>query len=252
MPIDIDVPARGKDSVERLTQEERERTVLGAFILQEIPDSALEPDSQIPDTQVDAGVKEMLVGPEVDAVFWSGGAPAALSMEPPPPSASVAELVGQLSAGSTNIPMGGNTGQTFNFDPGLLAKIGPDQLQQLVQQTQALQNSTIYPAGQPAAPLPRGSGEVDWNSNAYPDYDRGFDEPGRRWSGDESWNERGGVVRGRGLNRGRGRGRNDMSGFGRGGGFKRKPCSFFAQGRQASILRNRVIRETDWKSLAPT
>lgn len=239
MPLDIDVPPKGKDSAERLKQEEREQTALGALYLTaaDVPDSPSEPDSQIPDEQVDTEAKIMLTGPEVDAIFWSGGVPAALSTEPPPTSASVAELVGQLSTGSTDVPMG-NTGQSFNFDPAMLAKIGPD-LQQLVQQAQALQNSSsIYPAGQSVAQVPRGNGESDWNNpSSYPEYDRGYDETGRRWSGsgDDAWTERGGL-RGRGLSRGRGRGRGDTPGFGRGGGFgsnKRKPCSFFAQGRQA-------------------
>ncbi len=235
MPPELEVPPRGKDSVEIKVQEEREQTALGAVYMGgQIQESAAEPSLQIPEEQVDAEVKTMLTGPDVDTIFWSGGVPAALEL--PPSSASVAELVGQLAAGSTDVPMG-NVGQSFNFEPGILANIGPEQLQQLVQQAQAIQQSSSisYPASQSITQTPRGNGDQDWNSNPYPDYDRTYPEENgreRRWSGDDSWTDRGGS---RGRGRGKGRGRGD--GFGRGGfgSNKRKPCNFYAQGRRASL-----------------
>ncbi|KAF7799112.1 hypothetical protein EIP86_010342 [Pleurotus ostreatoroseus] len=180
VPTDIGVPSRGRDSIERVKQEEREQTALGALYLTpaDLPDSPAEPDFQIPEEQVDAEIKSMLAGPDADEVFWTGDAPAALAVEPPP-AVSVAELVGQLSAagGSVDVPMGNTQLLTS------LAQLGPD-IQQLVQQAQAsqppppppappmqaAQAQNPYPAGQPAAPMPRNGEQQDWNANPYPDF----------------------------------------------------------------------------------
>ena len=81
VPTDIGVPSKGRDSIERVKQEEREQTALGALYLTatDLPDSPAEPDFQIPEEQVDAEVKSMLAGP-ADEVFWTGDAPAALAV----------------------------------------------------------------------------------------------------------------------------------------------------------------------------
>ena len=232
IPPSIEVPERGKDSVEKVAQEERELTALGAAYMSDahIPDTAAEPSTQTPEDQVDRDVKLMLTGPEVDAIFWSNGAPAAA--DPPPPTASVAELVGQLTAVAPDVTMSGPPPPPYNqtYDPAVLAGFGPEQLSQLLQQAQAsLQNpSSVYPSAEPAQsqpppqpqPQPPQSAEQNWHNAPYPAYEN--EEP--------RWNEDGWRGGGRGRGRGRGRG-----GFGgRGDGFRnggRRPCMFHAQGR---------------------
>lgn len=227
IPPAIEVPEKGKDSVERVAQEERELTALGAAYMSDahIPDSAAEPSSQIPEDQVDREVKSMLTGPEVDALFWNSGAPAAI--EPPPSTASVAELVGQLTATAPDVTMSSSgPGLPYNsYDPAILAGFGPEQLSQILQQAQAsLQGSSAYPLPAEPAPTQQHPGaDQNWHNAPYPPYEN--EEP--RWN-DDGW--RGG---GRGRGRGRGRG-----GFGRGDGFRnagRRPCMFHMQGRQASL-----------------
>ena len=95
MPPEIEIPPRGGESQERAAQEEREQTALVASYASpaQIPDSPAEPPTQIPEEQVDEGVRLMLTGPDVDAIFWSDGAPA--QIDPLLPSTSVADLVGQ-------------------------------------------------------------------------------------------------------------------------------------------------------------
>lgn len=232
MPLDFDARSRGEESQEKVAQEEREQSALVALYVSpaHIPDSPAEPLTQISEEQVDEGVRLMLAGPDVDAIFWSGGAPAIVE----PPKHSVAELVGQLAAGASDTPLpntslGGQQQLDFKAQgvdmsvmqglPGY-ANLNPDQVQQLVQ---ALSQGGLFQTQAPGQPAPGG----DSNSNQYQDYDRGsyYEDGGRerRWS-EDGWSERGSS---RGRHRG-GRGR------GRGEGFrsnKRKPCSFFAAGR---------------------
>ncbi|KAL4241493.1 hypothetical protein ABKN59_000054 [Abortiporus biennis] len=171
MPTDLDISEKGKDSREKITQEAREQTALIAKYMTsaQIPDSPGEPAMQIPEDKVDEEVKLMITGTDVDSIFWSSGVPAAI--EPQMATASVAELVGQLSAGAPEFANAQS--QPFNFNAAALSSIaglsnfGPDQLQQLVQQAQALQQANTYPA--PSA----GSAEQVWNGG-YSDYDRGY------------------------------------------------------------------------------
>lgn len=230
IPSTIEVPEKGKDSIERVAQEERELTALGAAYMSDahIPGSAAEPSSQIPEDQVDGDVKLMLTGPEVDAIFWSSAAPAAI--EPPPTTASVAELVGQLTAtAAPDVTMSSSgPGLPYNsYDPAMLAGFGPEQLSQILQQAQAsLQNSSVYPPPvDPAPPTQHPGTEQGWHGAPYPPYDN----EDTRW-GDDGW--RGGAGGGGG---GRGRGRGRGRGSGRGDGFRnagRRPCMFHMQGRQ--------------------
>ncbi|KAG9317074.1 hypothetical protein JVU11DRAFT_1261 [Chiua virens] len=99
IPIDIDPTQRGLQSVERMMQEEREQTALGALYMSaaQIPDSPAEPAATILEEEVDADVKMMTVGPESDMIFWSGVVQT--------PQASVADLVNQLAAGGVDHPM---------------------------------------------------------------------------------------------------------------------------------------------------
>ncbi|KAI0959243.1 hypothetical protein AcW1_004123 [Taiwanofungus camphoratus] len=237
IPPDIEIRTRGEDSLEKLTQEEREQSALVALYMSAatIPDSPAEPPSQISEEQVDEGVRRMLTGPNVDSIFWSGDAPAAIE----PPKASVADLVGQLAAGSADVLMSNTSSGAHHFDfkaydldstvmqglPGLTT-LSPEQLQQLVQHAQALTQGGMFPQGSSAG-QPAPGGDQSWGSGQFSDYERaGYYEEGgrdRRWS-EDGWSERG-SSRGRGF-RSRGRGRGD--------GFrsnKRKPCSFFAAGR---------------------
>ncbi|TFK88370.1 hypothetical protein K466DRAFT_585597 [Polyporus arcularius HHB13444] len=237
MPPDLQIPPRGGESTERAAQEEREQSALVVLYSSplEIPDSPAEPPTQIAEEQVDEGVCIMLTGPEVDGVFWQGGAPAIVDTVRP--SASVAELVGQLASAAPDVMMG-DASQAQAAMPNLygnLNGINVEQLQQLMQHAQAL-NQGPY-AGPPSQPQP---GDPWGPGNQYSEYDRGYQEngagrgvgtgdPNRRWTEEaQGWGpDRGG--RGRGGGRG-GRG----ASRGRGDGFrntKRKPCSFFQAGR---------------------
>ncbi|KZT74463.1 hypothetical protein DAEQUDRAFT_720630 [Daedalea quercina L-15889] len=243
MPPEIDVRPRGTESQEKVAQEEREQGALVALYVSEtqIPASPDEPPTQLTEEQTDEGVKVMLTGPDVDAIFWTAGAPAAVE----PPKQSVAELVGQLAAASGVDAFTGSTSagapqqldaKPFGLDtnaiqamPGV-SNLNPEQLQQLVQALSQNQSGTFQPEA-PGQPAP----SAEWNHGRYPpDYDRsggGYHDEGphdRRWPEDGGWAERGSGG-GRGGHRGRGRGR------GRGGepyrNNKRRPCSFFAAGR---------------------
>ncbi|KAI0751637.1 hypothetical protein C8Q80DRAFT_1218314 [Daedaleopsis nitida] len=246
-----DVAPRGGQSQERVAQEEREQSALVVLYSTpaQIPDSPAEPAMQIPEEHVDEGVCIMLTGPDVDAVFWSGGEPAIVDTVRP--SASVAELVGQLAAAAPDVMMGDATHAAAAM-PSLFqafSGINPEQLQQLVQQAQALTQSAFSSLGPTAGPPPQ-AGDPGWGpGNQYSEYDRGYHEngvgrgggdPSRRWN-EENWagtgpsgGDRGGPGpgRGRGLMGRGGPGRG--VGRGRGDGFrsiKRKPCSFFLAGR---------------------
>ncbi|KAI6168929.1 hypothetical protein EDD17DRAFT_1772627 [Pisolithus thermaeus] len=227
-PIPIDIPI-DIESSEKSVQEEREQTALGALYMNaaQIPDSPGEPSMTIPEEEVDADVKLMTVGPESDHIIWNDV----------PQQVSVADLVRQLASGAVDQVMGlhpanGSTAMSLGFDPSILTAIPPEQMQQLMQQAQALFGSPSQ--GQPGAqPGPNFSGVVDqsWsvsnaNSNTY-----GSDFGQHEYSDDTNHTNRGrGRGRGRGGgNRGGGRGRGGDDGSYR--SSKRKPCSFFAEGR---------------------
>lgn len=229
IPSDIEVPVRGEGSQEKATQEQREQTALSAVYMtpQMIPDSPAEPAVVVPEEDVDKDVVTMICG-ESDSVFWSGGLP----VEPVSHTASVADLVGQLAAGSGVDPALGGT--HFNGQGLDLKSVGLDtsatlsavsalpqeQLQQLLQQL-----ASYGPTGS----NPSSYNDIDpaWGTapNQF-EYGQNFHEDNER----ERW------PSGNGKGRGRGRGFSRGRGGGRGGEEyrqpnKRKPCSFFAAGK---------------------
>ena len=226
IPIDIEITPRGLQSVEKTAQEEREQTALGALYMNaaQIPDSPAEPVATIPEEDVDASVTMMTVGPESDIIFWSGAAQT--------PQVSVADLVNQLAAGGIDHPMNSSAGAgglPVGFDPSILSSIPPEQMQQLMQQAQALLNPGQASGGGGQPPPFGGAGQAPgWNApGQFQEFEQEFggdDASARaRWAADRG--------RGRGI-RGRGRGRGDEGSY---KSSKRRPCSFFAEGRRASI-----------------
>ncbi|KAF8450984.1 hypothetical protein L210DRAFT_3470435 [Boletus edulis BED1] len=231
IPIDIELMPRGLESVEKIAQAEREQTALGALYMNaaQIPDSPAELAATISEEDVDASVKMMTVGAESDIVFWSGIAQI--------PQVSVADLVNQLAAGGVDHPMDGSTvggggggGVPVVFDPNILSSIPPEQMQQLMQQAQALLNPGQASGGGGQPPPFGGASQMpDWNVPGQ------FQELGQEFGEDDA------SVRARwAADRGRGRGMRGRGGRGRGdeGSYrssKRRPCSFFAEGRRASI-----------------
>ncbi|KAG0695779.1 hypothetical protein DFH29DRAFT_984864 [Suillus ampliporus] len=213
LEFEFETSQRGQNSTEKTTQEEREQTALGALYMSpaQIPDSPGEPTTTIGDDEIDVDVKPMTVGSECDNVFWRE------AELPQSNAASVADLVGQLSGGFDSMSAPTTSGmQPFGFDPALLSQlpIAPEQVQELMQQAQALFNQ--HPSG----------GDQNWNPNSTADYGRGYSDNGNgngngargRWTSDR------GQFRGRGRGRGRGEDGSYRS-------SKRKPCSFFAEGR---------------------
>lgn len=237
IPPDIEIPVRGEESQERLAQEEREKTAIGALYMSaaQIPDTPAEPSQQIPEDQVDANVKVMVTGPDVDAVFWTGPPPpqAGGSMEP----ASVSQLVQQLGGGTQNVME--DPAKAFAMDPNLLTamagfgNVTPEQLTQMLANLTG-QAGLLGQQGIPGFGVGAGAGDPNWQQQYGGEY--GFDDDSQRFSADNT----GWDARGRG-------GRRGGRGGGRGGGVvagvpteaykdsrKRKPCTFFAQGRRAS------------------
>lgn len=236
MPSEFEVPIRGEGSQEKTIQEQREQTALGALYMtpQMIPDSPAEPVNVIPEEDVDKEVVTMICG-ESDSVFWSGGMP----IEPLSHTASVADLVGQLAAGSIDPALGGThfNGQGLDLKSvGLdtsatlsaVSALPQEQLQQLLQQLASYgptgSNPPSYNDIDPAwgAPPNHLSNNEYGQGQSYHD-----DNERERWS-----SEGRGRGRGRGFGRGRGGGRGDDGGYRQHN--KRKPCSFFAAGRRAS------------------
>jgi hypothetical protein len=218
LEFDVEASQRGQNSAEKTTQEEREQTALGALYMSpaQIPDSPGEPTTTISDDEIDVDVKIMTVGSECDNFFWRE------ADLPQPNAASVADLVGQLSGGFDSMSAPSSTGiQSFGFDPALLSQlpIAPEQVQELMQQAQALFNQQPSGTGVQAQ---FGGTDQNWNPNtATGDYGRGYVDNGStrgRWASDR------GQFRGRGRGRGRGEDGSYRS-------SKRKPCSFFAEGR---------------------
>lgn len=191
----------------------------------QIPDSPAEPAAIIPEEDVDADVKMMTVGPESDIIFWSGVIQS--------PQVSVADLVNQLAAGgmdhSMDAPMAGDGGLPMGFDPSILSSIPPEQMQQLMQQAQALLNpGQASGSGGQLTPFGGASQVSGWNAPGQ------FQEFGQEFAGDDATRARWAADRGRGRGvRGRGgRGRGDEGSY---RSSKRRPCSFFAEGRRASV-----------------
>lgn len=207
IPIDIEDFERGRDSQERATQEQREESALGALYLSlnQTPTSPAEPSHIIPDSEVDAQVQTMTVGPELEPFFWNP------PMPPPDVAASLVEaLMSGAVAGDNNVPVP-------PLDPNAaaaLSAIPPEQLQSLLQQLNPVLNPN-------PGMMSNGYGSVPDPSWGNPGAEYGY--PG---SGPEE------SYRGGGRGRGRGRGRGGYDGGGH-RTSKRKPCSFFQAGRRA-------------------
>lgn len=246
VPQDIELRSRGEESRERLAQEEREKTALGALYMSavQIPDSPAEPLVIIPDDQVDSAVRHMVTGSDVDAIFQTG---------PPPPEASAAAFQNDQYGGTSAIAMEEDPNKPFpSMDPNVLSTMSaglgnmtPEQLTQLLA-TLASQNGMYgqqqqQPGGHgqqvpPYGNVGNGATQQDWNMNhqQWGDYN-GYQQDD---SGDmhqqqqPQQSQRGGWDRGgfRGRGRGRGRGGGPI-GDGHKDNRKRKPCTFFAQGR---------------------
>lgn len=205
----------------------------------QIPDSPSEPPAVVLDDEVDSTVRHMITGPDVDSLFWTG---------PPPSEASAAAFHNN----------GTGTGEDPNklfpsVDPNVLSTMSaglgnmtPEQLTQLLASL-ASQNGMYgqqqqqqqQPGGQQIPSYGNVNGQQDWNlgHQQWGDYG-GYQQED---SGDTSQqqhqhqpSQRGGWDRGglRGKGRGRGRGGGPTS-DGHKDNRKRKPCTFFAQGRQA-------------------
>jgi protein phosphatase 1 regulatory subunit 10 len=223
--LDVELPVRGVQSQEKTTQERREQTALGARYVSpaQIPDNPAEPSNVIPDDTVDKDMRVMTCGPDVDAIFWSGPAPTNQQM------ATVADLVGQLSAGNIDLaaipPSNGQptTLTATGLDPNAVATIQSIPQEQLQQLLQLAQQTAFSQNGQANVQPLYGGVDQNWNSTQYAEY--GQDDGGSR-----HWPSEG---RGRARGRGRGRGRGEDGGY---RSSKRKPCTFFAAGRRALNL----------------
>ncbi|KZT38930.1 hypothetical protein SISSUDRAFT_1046253 [Sistotremastrum suecicum HHB10207 ss-3] len=225
LPPDTLIP-RGEDSIEKTTQEEREKSALGALYMSsaQIPDSPFEP-SVLPPENPDAEAKPMLTGAEVDSL--TGVSP------------SVADLLGQISASlpapmndapmSQALPMEEQL-PSVSLDTNLLAalqNIGPEQLKQLLVAQMPMPDAGFQNHNFP------GTGDPNWNYAQYgqvgtanPTGFDGDERSRRQWdSVEQNWGGRG---------RGRGDGFRGRGGRGGGGGFRSKqpkPCTFYQQGR---------------------
>ncbi|KAK0467804.1 uncharacterized protein EV420DRAFT_1635076 [Desarmillaria tabescens] len=214
IPVDIEIRARGEASEERATQEQREETALGAMYMTtaHIPPSPGEPAKQIADEEVDRDVQMMTSGPDVEGIFWNNA-------EAAPSNLGVADLVAQL-AGTMETPAAVRLNGDINVPPvdaSALSTLGPEQLQQLLQQL----NPTLFGNGNGNF---GGGGDQNWAQQP-----GGFAEYGQDDASD-GWRGGGRGARGAGRGRGRGRGGRTEDGYRHN---KRKPCSFFQAGRRA-------------------
>lgn len=246
--------SRGEESQERLAQEEREKTTLGALYMSvvQIPDSPAEPSSVIPDDEVDSTVRHMITGPDVDSIFWSG---------PPPSEASAAAFHNDQYSGPGGMGIGEDPNTSFppmdsNMLSAMSAGLGnmtPEQLTQLLA-TLASQNGMYdqqqqQPGGHDQqmslyGNVGTGAGQQDWSMGhqQWGDYSGYQQEEGgdmqQQQQQQQQPPQRGVWDRGGFRGRGRGRGRGGLMGDGFKDGRKRKPCTFFAQGRQVHFRRS--------------
>lgn len=207
----------------------------------QIPDSPAEPPVIIPDDQANSTVRHMVTGPDVDPVFWSES----------PPEASVAVF----HSGQGAMDVGEDPNKPFpSMDPNVLSTMSaglgnmtPEQLTQLLA-TLASQNGTYgqqqqQPEGHsqqmpPYNNVGNGVGQQDWNMGhqQWGDYGGYHQEDGGDMHQDQHNQnqppQRGGWDRGSFRGRGRGRGRGGLVSDGYKDSRKRKPCTFFAQGRR--------------------
>jgi len=238
LPEALEKP-RGLNSLEKLVQEEREKSALNALYMSpsQIPESPAEPSQQIPEDEVDMNVKHMVSGNDVRDLYNHDRETVPVPVPPPLPTVvSVQGLISQL-AGVGALPNDAGTlsqplppvdlkalGLNLDTIAQLAAQLPQAQQQQQQPQQQSTQNNVS--AATNGYPYSQSSYDSSW----YHDYNQQQqqhyeDEGGQRskWDGasDQGW-------------RGRGRGGGGRGGGGRGGGFrntKRKLCNFYAQGR---------------------
>jgi len=235
---------QGGNSEEKLVQEEREQTALGAVYmsLNQIPDSPAEPNQIISEEEVDRNVTHMSVGPENDLILWHDSATT------PTPAASVADLVGQLGNNqmdTTVNAVGPSTGLDLGVAAAAQSFLPQEQLQMLLQQLQV-------PGGPFGAVTPySNSADPTWTStpNHFGTTDYGYHEDHQAdQQQDFRWSD--GRGRGRGYRGGRGRGRGEESFRPYNTPNKKKmACSFFAAGRRALNpqiqIRRRLIESSE-------
>ncbi|KAL1747803.1 hypothetical protein HDZ31DRAFT_31177 [Schizophyllum fasciatum] len=213
---------RGRESIEKEKQEQREATALAALYPDPslIPPCPAEPATVLSAEETDANVVRMSPGADIAAEV--GGDDFA----PPPSMGSVAELVGQLAAGNAaavdpamsavqfNAPAGldlqaaGMSGADQNL--GALRDASQETLQHLLSQLQNTMAAQAPPAPPGGFPQWGGAGGGPEAAPA-----NGFGEYGQ-W-GHNGHAEGGGFGRGRGRGRGRGGG---------GGGGDHRPCRY--------------------------
>ena len=220
--VELQVRPRGCDSEEKAVQEEREKSALEVLyvLAEQIPESPAEPGSQIPLDQVDVSAKTMLAGVDVQPFFQQ-----ALSVQDLVGQLKGAEPAASVDQGFPSAPFAANdllamvSATGASSSPGVGA---PFDLRQLGLDTSTLsQLSTLLTATTPAA---------------------GSDDIGNGFGFGGMPDEEQGGFRGRGRDDAPGRGRR---GKGRGGGMdgyrnkRKEPCSFYQQGRRASIVRHK-------------
>ncbi|KAF9782343.1 hypothetical protein BJ322DRAFT_1075692 [Thelephora terrestris] len=243
IPQDIELRSRGEASQERLAQEEREKTALGAFYISvtQIPDSPAEPPVITPDDEVDSTVRHMVIGPDAESIFLSA---------PPPSEASAGAFHNDQFGGPSVMSIDEDPNKPFPpMDPSMLSTMSaglgnmtPEHLTQLLatlasqngmygqqQQQQGVHGQQVPPYGS----VGNGTGQEDWNAahQQWGDYG-GYQQEDTGDVQQQQPSQRGGWDRGGFRGRGRGRGRGGgLVGDGYKDGRKRKPCTFFAQGR---------------------
>lgn len=223
---DLEQRLRGEQSEEKVRQEEREQTALGALYVlpAHIPESPSEATHVITEEETDQRLQTMTCGTEADEVFWN------TDMAIPPQT--VAELVGQLAVGNIQMdaPLRGTSSAggfnlaTVGFDSSsalsAIQSLPQEHIQQLLQQ---LANPALFSqTGVERQSSSYGPGDQSGWAGYSSDYSQ-------QMSGSSQYPEE--TDRGwRGKGRGRGRGR--------GGEFRHnkssretRPCSFFLAGR---------------------
>jgi len=248
--------SRGHASEEKRTQEEREQTALSAVYMtpSQIPDSPAEPSSVLTEEETDKNVTHMLLGEEIDAMFY-GADDQMMGLDP---NVNVTQLVGQLASalGSNNgmamdsLPVPATSGEAPALDLSALQSLPQEQIQQLLQQLAANVPAVAgqygaYGGATGGVSVSGASDAAGWGSGAF-DYGQQQQEQGSYH--DESgkvssrWEDgRGGRGRG---GRGRGRGRGEDWG-GKPYNHKKKPCTFFLQQRRALNPNPEMRKGTD-------
>ena len=244
---------RGVDSQEKFTQEEREKTALSSLYVSndQIPDTPTEPSSQVLVEETDANVKTMIAGVEIQPFFSHATSVADLvsqlrSTGPPPNDISgmgtAMDGVMGYSTPAGGVGQGQGDGlRGLGLDPNALSLLAQHLALNGYSTAQLQQQIT---SGGVAPPVAAGQGfDQTQNQNQWgaytqqPQQQQPFSDFGGFGNEERDRDERD-APRGRGTWRGRGRGRGDSHGPSGGApGFRsrRKPCTFYAQGRRAPV-----------------